>query len=291
MKKLLLTGASGFLGWNLCQYPQEDWEIIGLYHQHRSGVPKQIAAHQVDLSDQEAFKKIVNQVKPDAIVHLAAISNTRYCQEHPELTGRLNILVPGQIAHACQQLSIPFIHASSGQVYDGKLPPYRESAELQPLNTYGLQKVAAEALVRETYPEACIFRPTVMFGHHSTSSYCFMTDWLQRWDQGETVTAFHDEIRCFLSGRSAAEGILLLLEKEAKGIFNLAGKEAISRLEFAQLLAKTFSVKEARIKSAAQQDIPGLAEVRPSDLTMNLDKVTQLGFKARGVAEELRALL
>ena len=287
MKKLLLTGASGFLGWNLCQYPHEDWEIIGCYHQHPEGIPAHIQKHSIDLCDPQSIGKMVTRVKPDAIVHLAAISNTQYCQENPELSEQLNVFAPGQIAEVCLRHSIPLVYASSGQVYSGEQAPYNETDTLQPLNAYGWQKVKAERLVSEIYPDACIFRPTVMFGQHSDSSYCFMTDWLRRWQKGETVTAFHDEIRCFLSGRSAAEGILLLLEKEASGIFNLAGKEAMSRLAFARLLAKVFSVKDAKIKSVAQQDIFGLAEVRPSDLSMDLKKIKSLGFEARGVEEEL----
>ena len=219
MKKLLLTGASGFLGWNLCQYPQEYWEIIGLYRHHPEGIPQHIQKYSIDLGDSKAIEKMVEHIRPDAIVHLAAISNTQYCHEHPELSEQLNVYSPGQIAEVCFQHSIPFVFASSGQVYSGEEAPYSETDQLQPLNAYGQQKVKAERLVISSNPSACIFRPTVMFGQHSDSSYCFMTDWLQRWQKGEEVTAFYDEIRCFLSGRSAAEGILLLLEKEAKWYF------------------------------------------------------------------------
>ena len=291
MKKLLLTGASGFLGWNLCQYPQSSWEIIGCYHQQPEGVPIHIQKEKIDLGDFQAIGKMVDRIQPDAIVHLAAISNTQYCHEHPELSEQLNVYTPGQIAEVCARHSIPFVFASSGQVYSGNQAPYTETDELQPLNAYGQQKVKAEQLVASLNSSACIFRPTVMFGQHSDSSYCFMTDWLARWQRGEEVTAFHDEIRCFLSGRSASEGILLLLEKEASGIFNLAGKDTLSRLTFAKLMVKVFSVKDAKIKSASQQDIPGLAEVRPSDLTMNLNKIKSLGFEAAGVETELKKLL
>ena len=58
-------------------------------------------------------------------------------------------------------------------------------------------------------------------------------------------------------------------------------------MDFAHLMAKVFSVEDAKIKSVSQQDIPGLAEIRPSDLTMDLKKIKSLGFEAKGAEEEL----
>ena len=287
MKRLLLTGASGFLGWNICEFPQDDWEIIGLYNEHADGVPDYIESYQVDLRDDRQFERILEKTQADAVLHLAANSSPKDCEENPSTSYQLNVGVPVKIAQLCKELALPLVFASSEQVYAGQAEINSEEDELFSINAYGLQKLTAEQKVMKRYPPACFARMAVMFGHTSPTAYCFMHDWLAKWERGEEVTAFHDEIRSFLSGYSAAEGLFLLMERKANGIFNIGGKDAISRYEFAKLLAETFEMNGAKIKSVSQKDIPGMAESRPANLTLDLGKIKALGFKVRGVAEEL----
>jgi dTDP-4-dehydrorhamnose reductase len=80
-----------------------------------------------------------------------------------------------------------------------------------------------------------------------------------------------------LSGKSAATGINLLLEKGAEGIFNVGGGTAISRYEFAVLASRSLNLPEATIISKSQMEVESKA-FRPANLTMNLEKIKGLGF-------------
>ena len=72
MKKLLITGASGFLGWNLCNYPQSEWLIYGLYNSHKVALPKGLSAR-IDLTNYREMKDAFQLVSPDAVIHTAAM--------------------------------------------------------------------------------------------------------------------------------------------------------------------------------------------------------------------------
>jgi len=291
MKRLLVTGASGFLGWNVCEFPQEDWEILGIYHDHKDGIPDYIQSYQVDLRAQSAFEQVLERTQADAVLHLAANSNPKYCEENPSTSYSVNVGASRDIAQICQDLAIPMVFASSEQVYSGMQENNSEEDELKPINAYGRQKLTAEQKIMRLHPEACIARMAVMFGDHGPSARCFMHEWLNRWEKGEAVTAFTDEIRCFLSGYSAAEGLFLLLERQASGIYNIGGKDAISRFDFALKLAEKYGIKNPKIKAASQKDIPGLAETRPANLSMDLGKIEGFGFVTRTVDEELSELV
>ena len=81
-KKLLITGASGFLGWNMAMFPQENWELFGTYSSNPN-LPKNIQPAQLDLLNFAKTEQYIHQLRPDGIVHLAANSSTHLCEESP----------------------------------------------------------------------------------------------------------------------------------------------------------------------------------------------------------------
>lgn len=286
MKKLLVTGASGFLGWNLSRTPQKEWDIVGTYHQHPDGLYPGTKGIQLDLLDDNQVLKAIEKIKPDAILHLAANSSTGFCEKHPELSYKINVEATGTLAQLCQSKSIPLVFTSSEQVYDGKQAIYTDTDPSNAINTYGQQKAEAEQVIQQCFPEAAIARIAVLFGQQGPTSYCFMNDWLAKWKAGEEVTVFHDEIRSFLSGRSAVEALLLLLGEKASGVYNVGGADAMSRYDFAKLLAEAFGFENARIKSMSRLDIPG-GEKRPGSLVIDNVGMKGLGFEPRLIGEEL----
>jgi dTDP-4-dehydrorhamnose reductase len=289
MKKLLVTGASGFLGWNLCRFPQKEWDIIGTYHQHPNGLYPGTKAIQLDLLDAKQVSRSIADIQPDAILHLAANSSTGFCEMQPEASRKINVEASGTLADLCQRNAIPLVFTSSEQVYDGKKKVYSDNDPPNAINAYGQQKAEAEAIIQQYFPEATIARIAVLFGEQGPTSYCFMNDWLAKWRAGEEVTAFHDEVRPFMSGRSAVEALLLLLNKNAKGIYNVGGADAMSRYDFAKLLAKTFGLDTAKIKAMSQKDIPG-GDKRPPILVVDNAGIVALGFVPRWIEDELAFL-
>lgn len=287
-KKLLITGASGFLGWNMGTFPQEDWELFGTYLYNKDGLANSVQPIHLDLLDFEKTRKIIERLNPDAILHLAANSSTHLCEENPKNTEAINVAVPAFLAEIAHKINAHFIFTSSEQVFDGDNSPYFENDFPTPKNVYGQQKLAAENAIT-TIENACIVRIAVLFGNAGTGTRNFMHEWLKKWKDGETVTVFHDEIRSFLSGQSAAQGLFALLNQQAKGVFHLAGLDNVSRLEFAELLKKHANIDHATIQSMSQKGVNTLA-FRPANLNLDCRNAEALGFVRKSILEELSGL-
>ena len=140
-KTILITGASGLLGSSLKTRLDDMGNVaaVGFSNAAEGLLP-------VDMRDAEALKGLVEEVKPDVVVHSAAYRDPDFCEEHPDETYRLNV---APVERFCELLpeSVPLLFVSSDYVFDGAAAPYREEDERSPVNEYGRLKVEAEDLV------------------------------------------------------------------------------------------------------------------------------------------------
>jgi dTDP-4-dehydrorhamnose reductase len=285
--KLLVTGISGFLGNCVAEMKQKDWSVIGVYNnnpvQHAN-----IKTIQADLSDHIALEKLFNKIKPDAVIHLAALSDPNFCEKHREYSSQVNVNTTIEIAKHCKKLAIPLIFSSTDLVFEGTKPPYNEIADTQPINLYGKQKVKAEEELKKIYPDICIARLPVMFGLPQWGN-SFLKSWINNLKEGKKVFAFADEFRTTVSGATAVEGLFLLLNKRAKGIWHLGGRERISRYDFAILMAEIFDFPAELVISSKQADVK-MAAARPADVSLNSSKAYEFGYNPPGIEESLEKI-
>jgi dTDP-4-dehydrorhamnose reductase len=283
--KLLITGASGFLGWYISQ-AAADWEVYGTYHHHRNIAPN---CHPIalDLTDTAALNQCFAQLRPAAVIHAAALSQPNACQEDPALSYKINVLASFYIAIACADLAIPCVFTSSEQVFDGTQAPYGEDDPRSPINLYGEHKALAEAGMLARHDQVAICRMPLMFGAvpHASS---FIQPFIRRLRSGELLQAFTDEIRMPLSGWDAAQGLLIAL-KQHRGILHLGGKESLSRFAMAQILVEVLGLESARIEPCLQADVK-MAAPRPADLSMDSAIALGLGFDPQDFRSGLLAI-
>ena len=283
--KLLITGANGFLGWNLVRYAKSNWDVYGTTNKTQnpqSGMTN-IACNIVDKG---SLDKVFHEVKPNAVVHLAAASSPNDCQLQPEKTRLINIDASAKIASICSMTEIPLVFASSSQVYAGTNAPYTETSPTKPVNDYGRQKLEAEHIIRALYPFATICRVPLMFGPAPPSTSSSLQLVLKALNQGKEISLFVDEWRSSLGALSASKGLCHMLHHPGE-LFVLAGDETLSRYEFGYRVATFFELDASLIKPAHQADII-MAAQRPSDLTMCNDKAKTFGFHPESIDEELQ---
>lgn len=286
MKRFLVTGASGFLGWNFCRLAQADWDIYGTYFSHFVEISG-ITGVKVDLRDFQALKQIFQSVQPDGVIHLAAQSSPNFCQNSPQESQTINVTASCNIAGLCADASIPFVFTSTDLVFDGLNPPYKETDAVCPVNLYGEQKVMAEVGILERYPLTAICRMPLMFGVATPNTTSFMQSFIQTLREGKELSLFIDEFRTSVSGQTAAQGLLLALEK-VNGIIHLGGKERLSRYDFGRLLIEVLQLPDG-LKACRQQDIK-MAAPRPADVSLDSAKAFELGYAPLSLREELEAL-
>jgi dTDP-4-dehydrorhamnose reductase len=289
MKKLLITGASGFLGWHLCQLATSTWEVYGTYLWHSVDIPN-VKMLSVDLTDIRALKHLFNEIQPAAVIHAAAQSQPNVCQNHPQESHLINVKAACDIARLCADAKIPCVFTSTDLVFDGCNPPYKETDPTSPINIYGEQKVMAEQEMLQIHPLTAICRMPLMFGAGTPTTQSFLEPFIQTLTEGKTLNLFTDEYRTPVSGGTAAKGLLLALEKRVQGIIHLGGKERISRYEFGQLLADILDIPTEQIIGCRQQDVK-MSAPRPADVSLDSSQAFALGYSPLLVREELEICL
>jgi dTDP-4-dehydrorhamnose reductase len=285
LKKLLVTGISGFLGWHVARFAQQGWQIVGTFQRNRPALDGTL---RLDLKDRALLRRCFEHAKPDAVLHLGAISSPNSCELQPDLSYRVNVMGSVALAEICAKKAIPLVFASTDLVFGGKNAPYTEDAAPDPICTYGKHKAQAEREVLSLIPDAAVARLPLMYGLPGWGSN-FLANWLHALRNNMEIKCFSDEYRTATSGRAAAEGLFLLLDKQAKGIFHLGGGERLSRYEFALKMAAIFGLDPKGIASLHQADIE-MPAPRPKDVSLQSTKLLGLGFRATSTQAELERL-
>jgi dTDP-4-dehydrorhamnose reductase len=286
MKKLLITGASGFLGGYLCQLAQPRWQLYGIAHTHPIELPStaspNIQSIQLDLTNLSALSQCFQALNPDAVIHGAAMSSPNACQENAIASHQINVVASLHLAELCAAAEIPYLFTSSEQVFDGLNPPYREADPVCPINLYGEQKVAAEVGILQRHPAATICRMPLMYG----ASGSFIQPFIETLRSGKTLNLFTDEIRNPVSGMAAAQGIFLALDRQVRGCLHLGGKERLSRYEMGLLLVDILQIQNPKINACRQADV-AMAARRSPDASLDSSLAFGLGYAPRMMREEL----
>lgn len=153
MKKLLVTGAGGFLGLRIALYYSSTYELLACSHKD------------LDITDARSTEQFFQSWKPDLVIHCAAISDTGTAERNPDLSEAVNLQGTIHIARACQMTGAKLIYMSSDQVYNGITgqTPCQETLRLSPPTVYGRHKLLAEQAITELLPDAVGLRLTWMY--------------------------------------------------------------------------------------------------------------------------------
>ncbi|HEX3019733.1 MAG TPA: NAD(P)-dependent oxidoreductase [Chitinispirillaceae bacterium] len=287
MKKLLITGASGFLGWNLCSVASNRYSVIAVSNNNPIELDN-ISKRKCDITDYHQLKNLFISEKPDAVIHAAAASNPNFCQNNPEESFKINVSASINIAGLCADLQAACIFTSSDLVFNGKNPPYKEDDLTAPLNIYGQQKVSAEQQMRSRYENVTICRMPLMYGDAPDSAGSFIKLWIQKLIDGNTLNLFTDEVRTPVSALDASRGLLIALEKPGE-IIHLGGQERLSRFDIGRILYDLIGNPKSVIKPCKQKDVP-MAAPRPTDVSLDSSKAIAMGYNPGTIEEEVRKL-
>lgn len=276
---LLVTGGSSYLGRHLTVRAAEKYTVFTTYHHHpgqiRAGQPVQL-----DLADQNAVLRLFETVRPQAVIHAAAINPGG----DDDAMVDVNAAGSGYVAAGAVAVGARLVHVSTDVVHNGQNAPYTDDAAPTPLNLYGRSKAAAEAAVAELCPPAAIVRTSLIYGlaemDRGTAGFA------QRLAQGEALMLFSDVIRQPVWVETLSQALLKLVELDFAGIANVAGRQALTREEFGRKLLAYWGIDVAgRITSGRAADV---SESIPLDLRLTVEKgETLLQMTFPGVDEAL----
>jgi dTDP-4-dehydrorhamnose reductase len=287
MKHLLITSASGFLGYHLLRLAAKQWEVYGISNTNAFDF-KNAVAIKCDITNYIELGNYFDDIEPDAVIHGAAISDANFCQQNKELSYAVNVEATANIAGICSDYHIPFAFTSTDLVFDGKQGMYKEDAVRNPVSAYGEQKATAEDEILKIYPEASVFRLPLMFGYPEASASNYLRKFLLAIRSKETVKLFYDEYRSVCGARSIAAGMLHLIEN-TNGVIQLGTRDKLSRYDFGMRAALAFGLDTSSIQSCSQKELIMTAP-RPADVSLDISKALSLGFSPLCVDEELNLI-
>ncbi len=227
--KILLFGKNGQLGLELQR------TLLPL------GPITAIDKEDLDLANLDALKAFIQQLKPEVIINASAYTAVDRAESESDLAFQINAQAPGAMAQAANQLGAIFIHFSTDYVFDGKKgAPYNEDDLPNPLNTYGKSKLAGETLALAAGGAVLVFRTSWVYGHAAESFAAKVLSWAR---QRETLQIVDDQIGSPTWARFLAETSSAVLArysfqalKAKSGMYHLAGKGSVSRLDFARAI-------------------------------------------------------
>lgn len=295
-RKVLITGANGLLGQKLVEKLLEDKQVS--IHASGLGASRLPAAwdgkyvwHSLDITENQEVFNLVALVKPDTIIHTAAMTNVDTCEENKAGCVKVNIDAVYHFLAACEGQPIHFIHLSTDFIFDGKNGPYDETASANPVNYYGWSKLEAEKLVMDSAVNWAIIRTVLVYGIAHDMSRSNIILWVKKsLEEGKTIQVVDDQWRTPTLAEDLADGCLLVMKKEAKGVFNISGKDFLTPYQMAMMTAEYFGLDASLIKKTDSTQFKQTA-ARPIKTGFILKKAKdELGYSPKSFIEGIGIL-
>ena len=247
---VLITGAHGALGEAMVRACR----LRGLHYMAAS-------REKLDIADMERVMEVLRLTRPWAVVNAAGLIHLDEAELDEERCYRDNVLGPRNLAAACAEENIRLLTFSSDLVFDGNArSPYTESAPVNPINAYGISKVAAEKIVLNIMPQALVVRSSVFFGPSDAHNFLATLQHAARREEPFLVADDHVVSPTYLPDLTQAS--LDLMVDEERGIWHLTNEGEVTWSEFAQLGARALGLDVNLIPTPAAE--LGLIAPRPA---------------------------
>ena len=265
-KKILVTGANGMLGQDLCPILEDEgYEVIETDIQN------------LDITNFDEVKRVLLEDKPDAVIHCAAYTNVDKAEEDLETARKINVLGTENLAKICGENNITLVYISTDYVFDGGLEKgnsYKPTDKTNPLNNYGLTKFEGEEAVRKYCSNHIIARTAWLYGIHGKN---FVETMLSLSDKPE-LKVVDDQVGCPTWTCELSNGIIKLLQEGNFGTFHVCGSGKTSWYGFAKEIFK-LADKTVNLKPCTTEEFPRPAR-RPKYSVMDNNGICRPWQKA-----------
>lgn len=293
--RTLITGSNGLLGQKLVAALRNDpgVELVATSRgADRTPAPLGERYRSLDITDAAAVDAVFDAVRPEVVVHTAAMTNVDACEQDPAACRLQNVTATGHLVNAAKRHGSHFIHLSTDFIFDGLNGPYREEDAPAPLSIYGQSKLDSETLVRGSgLAKWAIARTIIVYGIAEGLSRSNVVLWAKgALEKGQPIKVVDDQWRMPTLAEDLADGCIRIAKRGATGIYHLSGPDGMSILELVERVGRFFHLDTAVITPVKSADL-GQPAKRPPRTGFVLDKARRdLGYAPRGFEEGLAVI-
>ena len=226
MKKVLVTGAKGMLGQDLCPILEDNgYEVV------------ETDVDNLDITNEEMVSEVLKRENPDIVVHCAAYTNVDKAENEQELAKKINVKGTENIASACKNINATMVLISTDYVFDGnKKTKYLPEDTPNPINVYGQTKFEAEKVVQKICDKYYIVRTSWLYGHHGKN---FVETMINLAQNNQQIKVVNNQIGCPTWTVELSQALCDLLEEQPDyGTYHICGSGETSWYDFAKEIFK-----------------------------------------------------
>lgn len=288
---VLITGITGYIGQYLLKHVPAGIKISGTFHKKP---PVDALCNSLDgrffMDLSKPLNEQLHDVKVDAIIHTAAVSNLAFCETNPQIAHRINRQAAKELASWCRQREVQLIYLSTDIVFDGLNAPYQENDLTEPINNYGKTKLAGEKQIINSMENYSFARLALVLGKGMGERKNFMDWFLEQLDSENQIPLYYDEIRTPVFIEDAVNTLWMICLNRLSGIFHICGSESINRLELGRKICGYLNKSDEKLRPTSLKDInyhrpfnvallnTKLKDLHPNDKLYISDNVERLLF-------------
>ena len=252
--QILITGANGLLGQHLVKLLKEEKSFRVIATSRGENRLKNKDGYQylpLNIESEEEVKKVISSIKPDIIIHSAAMTQVDDCETKKEQCWQANVKATQYLISAAKAVNSFFLLRSTDFIFDGAAGPYDENAAPNPLSYYGVSKLAAEMLLLESGLRWAIARTILVYGIAEDMSRSNIILWVKKnLEQDKSINVVTDQWRTPTLVQEGALCCKVIAEKKANGVFNISGKDLLTPYGRSIKTADYFHLDKSLIKKA-----------------------------------------
>ena len=287
-RRIFIVGANGMLGQRTIDFYSSD-KNVQLFACSIEENPffDNVDYLSCNITERDKIKKVVYNFMPDVIINAAAYTNVDLSETERETAWKINVKGVEHLAETARVIDAQIIHISSDYIFDGKRGPYSENDKPNPLGYYGRTKLASENVLKISGALYTILRTNVLYGVASKSKADFVEWLIDTVTSGKPVRIVDDQVSNPTFIDDLVQAISKVIEFRKHGVYNIGGKEFLSRYEFTKIIADYFNLDKSLITPIKTKELNQAARRPLESGLITLKAEAELGYKPVTIRESL----
>ena len=286
--KYLVTGSAGLVGSQVVKDLTDlNHQVYSSYHDTK---PEYGIATKLDLTNPNDIISVLDKIKPDRIIHLAALTNVDLCETEKDLATKINEKATKILAKQAAKQNAFFVYVSTDYVFDGKQGMKKENDTPNPLGFYGKSKLAGESALNNLASSYSIARTSTPFGLHKTKKSFPL--WVkENLEAKKEINVLTDQFTSPTYVPNLSKMLIEIATRQIAGIIHVSGATRISRYEFAEIIADKLNLDKSLLIPINIDEMKWTAQ-RPRDSSLDVSLASEiLNEKPQKIEQSLECLL